>query len=116
MRYLKAHPIYEGKAELDELMDIIDTTPEGTDLKGLCELEPKRTGRIFVKPRGLSGSKTYIEKTYTNDPNFTRVWYYTSLSNGVPFGGDRFSEAKYAIRDLWANQLETGSKNFLTFK
>jgi hypothetical protein len=108
MRYLKPHPIYEGKAELDELMDIIDNTPEGTDLKGICELEPKKTGRIFVHPRGLASSKTFIEKTYSNDPNFTRVWHYTSLSNGKPFGGDRFFEAKYAIRDLWAYIL---SKN-----
>jgi hypothetical protein len=102
MRYLKPHPIYEGKAELDELMNIINTTQEGADLKGLCELDPKRTGRIFVKPRGLAGSKTFIEKTETKDPNFTSVWHYTSLSNGVPFGGDRFTDAKYAIRDLWA--------------
>lgn len=105
MRYLKPHPIYEKKAELDELLDAINNSPEGEDLKALCDMEAKKSGRVFVNPKGLPGSKTYIEKS----PLATATpWYYAALSNGKPFSTAYFHTAEEAIRDLWAYIL---SKN-----
>lgn len=81
---------------MQELLDEIDSTVAGQDLKAICGFDPKISGRIYVKPIGGAGSKTYIEK----DP--AGQYIFASLSNGVPFGAQTHSDAETAFRHLWA--------------
>jgi hypothetical protein len=95
MKYLKYHPITESKKSMQELLDEIDNTVSGQDLKALCNFDPKISGRIYVRPIGGPGSKTFIEK----DP--AGQYIFASLSNGVPFGTQVHQDAETAFRNLW---------------
>ena len=96
MKYLKSHPINEGKAEMQKLLNEIDNTIAGGDVKALCDLNPTISGRIYVKPKGLPGSKTYIEG------DSQKGYSIVALSNGVPMFTERYQDTEEAFRNLWS--------------
>jgi len=96
MKYLKSHPINEGKAEMQKLLDELDNSIAGGDVKALCDLNPAISGRIYVKPKGLPGSKTYIEG------DSQKGYSIVALSNGVPMFTERYQDTEEAFRNLWS--------------
>lgn len=103
MKHLKFHPILESMEDAKTILKLIDETGSGKDLKAICDLDPKNSGRVYVKPIDLPGSKTYIEKD-----KLTEKYKFASLSNGVPFNTEIYDTPEEAFRMLWVYIL---SKN-----
>ena len=103
MRHLKFHPILESTADAKSILKLIDETESGRDLKAICDLDPKNSGRVYVKPIGLGGSKTYIEKDKLGGK-----YKFAVLSNGVPFNIETYDTLEETFRMLWSYIL---SKN-----
>ncbi len=97
MKHLKSHPIYESLANAKSISDLAEATEAGRDLKAICSLTPKNSGRVYIQPIGLPGSKTYIEKNKDSG-----LYTFSALSNGVPFYGEAYSTAEEAFRMLWS--------------
>ena len=101
MKKIKSFKLYESLQDGQNILDALETTPEGRDLNAIVRkakekdfkdlIELKKTGRIYTR---LFGSKTYIEKD-------GMYWKWVSLSNGVPFAQEQFGSIPELLRGLW---------------
>ena len=94
MKYIYSKKIYESTEDGKELVNIINSTPEGIDLLGLVDLYPKRGGRVYLKAKGFPGSRTFLEKK--DDGNYR----YGVISSGKIIAEEFDTDPVKCIRKL----------------